>query len=302
MKTKNKRTKKQKAKTIIITLVLLIILIPVAIILLVRPTEKLDLEYTSIDLEQKISDELLEFNGLVSIDEEELTNVLKETLVQDNQEALDYITGVNLNIEDEKVNLSVNLQYNIFKVGFRGVASMEINEDNLLITPSKFYLGRLPISPYKVYSILANFNIDTSQIINEDGQFVMSLSELANEEDSELVNINNVSLENDSLNISFDIPSEVVTTVVSTGLDAAVNDERIEETTRVEIADSLKKHSNNTISNETIEDLSKGEITEESKDEILDSIETMTVEEQNALLKEVSELVDPEILESYMQD
>ncbi|WP_461204997.1 hypothetical protein [Clostridium sp. DL1XJH146] len=287
-------------KKIILIVVVVIFLIPISTILLARPTEKLDLDYTSINLEQKMSDEVLEFNGNISLGEDDLTNILKENVVQEAGEALDYITGIDLNIENDKIEFYANIQYSIFKVGFKGVASIEVVEDNLIITPSKFYLGRLSISPDKVYGILDNFNIDTSQMINEDGKFIMHLSELANAETSSLIDITNISLEDDSLNIFFDIPNEVVTEAVSTSLDIATQDDRIEDTTRIEIANSINKHCNNTISNKTIEDLSKGEITEQSKNEILDSIDTMTAKEQTALLKEVSALVDPEVLNDYL--
>lgn len=293
---------KKKIKIIFITLVLLILFIPVTTILLIRPTEKLDLQYTSIDLEKKISEDLFSFNGNISLKEDALTNILKGILAQNDDEALDYVTGVALDIEDGNVNLYINIEYNIFKVGVRGVASMEIVEDDLVVTPKKFYLGRIPISPKRVFALLNKLNPDTSEMINENGQFVTNLKEMTTEGDSEFVSINNISLKDDSLYVFFDMPSEIISTAVSTGIDIAINDDRIKETTRTEIANSLKKHSNNTISNKTIENLSNGKITAKSKNEILETINDMSTEEQNSLLKEVSNLVDPEILEQYMQN
>ncbi|MFA9398733.1 MAG: hypothetical protein ACERKV_10780 [Clostridiaceae bacterium] len=292
---------KKKFKIVLITLVLFILFITVTIILLVRPTQKLNFQYTSIDLYEKISEDVFNFNGNISFTDDELTNVIKENLIQTENEALDYVTGVALDIKDNKANLYINIKYNIFKVGFRGVVTISSLDDELLITPTKFYLGRIPLSTEKTFSILNKINPEISDMLNEDGQYVINSSEIANLEYSEYICINNISLEKNSLNISFEMPTEAVANAVSTGIDMAVEDDRIQDETRTEIANAIEKHSNNNISKNTIEDLSKGTITTESKNEIIDSITTMTAEEQNNLLKEVSALVDPEILEQYMQ-
>lgn len=259
---------KKKLKIVLV----IILFIPVAIILLIRPTKTLNLQYTSLDLNKKIIKELLIFNDNITFTNDELTNILKETLVQSEDEALDYVTGINLDIDDGEANLYVNLKYGILKVGFRGIASLTLEEDDLLVTPKKLYLGRLPISQKKAFALLDKLTMETSYMVHDNGQFVVSLSEITNKNISKFVSINNISLEDDSLKIYFDTPIDLISTALSKYIDTSLDNSIIGKIAKKEISNIIKKYSKNNISNKIIE-------------EILETINTMTDEEKKLLLK-----------------
>lgn len=268
---------KKRIKIIVITLLLLILFIPICIIYLIRPTKTLNLQYTSLDLNKKVIRELLEFDDNISLTDDDLTNLLKETLAQSENESLVYITGVDLDIKDDLVNLYVNLEYGIFKVGFRGVASLTLVEDDLIVKPKNFYLGRIPISQKKVLSFLDKLDIKTSYI-NDNGKLVINLSEITNENVLYFVNINDISLEDDNLSIYLDPPMELLSTALSKYIDKSLDNSIVGKIAKKEISNLLKKYVNTNISNKIIE-------------EITETINTMTDKEKKLLLKKFFDFI-----------
>ncbi|MFC4766504.1 hypothetical protein [Effusibacillus consociatus] len=125
----------------------------------IQPARELNLNYSKVPWADRIESAIVNL-GVMTLSEEDLTNLFKQYVVKSAKLQQLPITGAAVELHSESLVSHVNLKKGFLSVGIETKASVTLEGDRLLITPYEYKLGKIPLSPETFSKLLLLFNTE----------------------------------------------------------------------------------------------------------------------------------------------
>lgn len=247
------------------------------------------MNYTAFDMDKKVTSVLANYDGTVSLSEDELNNLFKEYFSKELENNNNTpITGVGLDLLPNKADLYINLKASFLKIGSRAEATIALDNDNVIITPTKFWIGRIPFSADTVFAILRKMNVQLDDSLNADHQLVINIKQKLPSE----ITVSKLTIDDNSLSVTV-MPNM---NVVSTMINSVVNKINLDANTTKIIAETFKKYTNNQIDSKTYSEITAGKISNETINIIISVIQNMDPAKQKEMFNELTKNLDSKLI------
>ena len=269
----------------------------VLLIFLIYPAKKLDMQYSELNVLQKVQDIITSPDGSFSMSEEELGNLIKKSLSEASLPDGFEIAGAGVGLENDQLHLYVNVRRGFLSASFHAAADIQLENGTLVITPVRYSIGQIAFSPEALYGLLGRLGINVSDYFNDENTIQVDLSKQM----PPGIALKNVYIHESKLYVEIQSSFNAVPAFFDKALDIFQNQATLQPESVRKMADTLQKYSGNQISSDTINEITSGTITELGKQEIANALQAMDPNTRNQLFQDIAKQLDPDTLQKLKE-